>query len=223
MQRIILSSSGGKDSILALHELKAANNVEIVSLLTTYNSDYGRVFMHGVRIELLRMQAESLGLPLIEIGLGKDHTSADYEQAMRDILRDKKDEGVSAVVFGDIFLEDLKQYRTDRLAQVGMEAVFPLWKKDTKELARKFIGLGYKAVVTCVDGYEMDEEFVGREYDEKFLRSLPASVDPCGENGEFHTFVYDGPLFEEGIKIEKGEITQRENRYWFCDIEPILP
>jgi uncharacterized protein (TIGR00290 family) len=220
MLKTLLSSSGGKDSIMALHELKTVGEYDVVGLLTTYNSNYGRVFMHGVRIELLREQAESLCTPLIEVGLCKDHTSADYEAAMTDVLLERKSCGVSSVAFGDIFLEDLRMYRTDRLAQRGMEAVFPLWKKDTAELARRFIGLGYKAVITCVDGYEMDEEYVGCEYDEKFLKSLPQSVDPCGENGEFHTFVYDGPLFKERIKIEKGEITSKDGRFVFCDLMP---
>ena len=162
----------------ALHEVMAAGGYEVTALLSTYNTDSNRVFMHGVRIELLREQTRSLGLPLIDIGLGKDHTSADYESAMRAALMREKASGVSAVIFGDIFLEDLRQYRVDRLETVGMNAVFPLWKRDTKELARRFISLGYKAVVTCADGNELGEEYVGREYDLEFIQSLPAAVDP---------------------------------------------
>ncbi len=220
MEKAILSWSGGKDSVLALHELKAQGDYEIEALLTTYNSDYGRVFMHGIRLELLRAQADALGTRLIELGLCKNHTSADYEAAMRDILAAEKENGVSSVVFGDIFLEDLRAYRTDRLASIGLEAVFPLWKRDTKELAKKFIGLHYKAVVTCVDGNELDEDYVGCGYDEEFLRRLPASVDPCGENGEFHTFTYDGPLFSEKVEFTTGEKVKRDDRYWFCELGP---
>jgi uncharacterized protein (TIGR00290 family) len=220
MNKAILSWSGGKDSMLALHELKAANDVEINALLTTYNTDYGRVFMHGIRIEMLRTQAESLGIPLIEVGLSKDHTSADYEQDMKDALLPMKKDGITSVAFGDIFLEDLRQYRTERLAQIGMDAIFPLWKRNTKDLAKRFIELGYKAIVTCVDGNELGEEYVGCEYDKDFLQNLPASIDPCGEYGEFHTFAYDGPMFKKRISFSIGEKVLRDNRYWFCELEP---
>jgi len=218
MQKAILSWSGGKDSVLALHELRKRGEYEAAALLTTYNSDYGRVFMHGVRIGLIREQADSLGLPLIEVGLGKDHTSSDYEAAMAAILEEKKAKGFSAVAFGDIFLEDLRAYRTDRLARAGMEAVFPLWKRDTKELAAAFIGLGYKAVVTCVDGYELDGELAGSEYDRGFIAKLPPGTDPCGENGEFHTFTYDGPAFKRMIRFDKGEKVSKDGRFHFCDL-----
>ncbi|MFH0861834.1 MAG: ATP-binding protein [Candidatus Altiarchaeota archaeon] len=220
MPNAILSWSGGKDSLLALERLRREGKYDVAALLSTYNSDFGRVFMHGVRIELLRMQAESLGLPLTEVGLGKDHTNTDYEGAMGAILEGKKGEGISAVAFGDIFLEDLRAYRTDRLARAGMEAVFPLWKEDTAALARDFIARGYKAIVTCVDGCELDEDLAGREYDGEFLKSLPSDADPCGENGEFHTFAYDGPGFGKPVRFERGEITSKDGRFFFCDLIP---
>lgn len=215
----MLAWSGGKDSVLALQELKSTADVEISFLLTTYNADYGRVFMHGVRMGLIRQQADALGIPLVEVGLGKDHTNEEYGRAMLDVLLKQRAFGVSAVAFGDIFLEDLRRYREENPAKAGMDAVFPLWRTDTTELARRFIQLGYKAVVTCADLKFLGGEYVGREYDDEFLLNLPENVDPCGENGEFHTFVYDGPLFRRWVGFTSGGKTLRDGRFWYCELE----
>ena len=137
---------------------------------------------------------------------------------MREVLQKYLTAGVSSVVFGDIFLEDLRKYREDNLSKIGMKAIFPIWKRDTVELARGFIDLGFKAVITCVDSDVLDKAFVGRLYDQQFLSELPSTVDPCGENGEFHSFVYDGPIFEKKVSYTKGEIVFRDNRYWYCDL-----
>ncbi len=218
MKKVLFSWSGGKDSALALYEIQKDPAYEIVALLTTVTEDYDRVSMHGFRTELLVAQAASLSLPLKQIKISKDATNDDYENRMRESLTQFQNDGVLSVVFGDIFLEDLKKYREDKLAQVDMGAIFPLWKKDTKELANKFINTGFKALITCVDTNVLDARFTGRDYDTDFLSDLPAGVDPCGENGEFHTFVYNGPIFKEPLGFERGEVVLREKRFSFCDL-----
>ncbi|KKN60953.1 hypothetical protein LCGC14_0526950 [marine sediment metagenome] len=218
MKKVLFSWSGGKDSALALYEIQKDPAYEVVALLTTVTEDYDRVSMHGFRTELLVAQAASLSLPLKQIKISKDATNDDYENRMRESLTQFQNDGVLSVVFGDIFLEDLKKYREDKLAQVDMGAIFPLWKKDTKELANKFINTGFKALITCVDTNVLDARFTGRDYDTDLLNDLPAGVDPCGENGEFHTFVYDGPIFKEPLGFERGEVVLREKRFSFCDL-----
>lgn len=218
MKKVLFSWSGGKDSALALYEIQKDPACEVVALLTTVTEDYDRVSMHGFRTELLVAQAASLSLPLKQIKISKDATNDDYENRMRESLTQFQNDGVLSVVFGDIFLEDLKKYREDKLAQVDMGAIFPLWKKDTKELANKFINTGFKALITCVDTNVLDARFTGRDYDTDLLNDLPAGVDPCGENGEFHTFVYDGPIFKEPLGFERGEVVLREKRFSFCDL-----
>ena len=218
MKKVLFSWSGGKDSAVALHEIQNNPDYEIVSLLTTVTEDYGRVSMHGFRTKLLEAQAASLSLPLTKIKISKEATNDEYENLMRKTLTEFQREGLHSVVFGDIFLEDLKKYREDKLAQIDMGAIFPIWKKDTSELAKWFIDAGFKALITCVDTKALDARFTGRDFDTDLLNDLPAGVDPCGENGEFHSFVFDGPIFKELVAFQKGEVVLRENRFSFCDL-----
>jgi uncharacterized protein (TIGR00290 family) len=218
MKKIIYSWSSGKDSAMALHELMKNADCEIASLLTVVTKDYGRISMHGVREELLDLQAVSIGLPLEKIFITKRSGNGEYESLMREALIRRKKDGVKAVAFGDIFLEDLRKYREDRLREVGLEAVFPIWKRDTRELAGSFIEAGFKAIITCVDTKVLDKKFSGRLFDRQFLSELPANVDPCGENGEFHSFVYDGPIFKDPIPCRTGEKVVREERFYYTDI-----
>jgi uncharacterized protein (TIGR00290 family) len=214
---LLLSWSSGKDSALALHALQTGGGYEIRSLLTVVTAEYGRVSMHGVRQELLHAQGKALGLPVMEIQIHPQTTLADYEKVMRETLIQQMAQGVTAVAFGDIFLEDLKRDREQKLASVGLAAIFPLWKKDTAQLARQFIAAGFRAVVTCVDTQKLASSFAGREFDAHLLADLPPGVDPCGENGEFHTLVYAGPVFRYPLKIERGECVLRDERFCFCD------
>jgi uncharacterized protein (TIGR00290 family) len=195
----------------------------VVALLTSVTEDYDRISMHGVRRVLLERQAASLGYPLEIIYITKNSSNEEYEARLKEKLLQYKARGVSSVVFGDISLEDLRKYREDNLAQVGMKGVFPIWKRDTVELAHKFIDLGFKTIITCIDSNVLDKRFVGRAFDEQFLSELPAQVDPCGENGEFHSFVYDGPIFRQKIGLRKGRVVLRDNRFYFCDLVPIGP
>ena len=216
---IFLSWSGGKDSALALYEIHQANSHSVAALLTTITEDYDRISMHGVRRALLEQQAEALGLPLKKILIPKDSTNAIYEARMRALLEEGLREGVNTVAFGDIFLEDLKLYREKNLAQLGMKGLFPIWKRDSTELAHTFINLGFKAVVVCVDTAILAPTFAGRPYDQNLLRDLPPNVDPCGENGEFHSFAFDGPIFKHKINHTVGEVVRRDH-YCFCDLVP---
>jgi len=220
-RNVIVSWSGGKDSALALHEVLQLEGVRVAALLTTVTEDYDRTSMHGVRRTLLREQVRTIGLPLEEVFISGDGDEGLYERRMHEVLERQKAAGVEAVVIGDIFLEDLRRYREQKLARAGMEAVFPLWGRDTRELAQRFLDLGFRAVVTCVDTQALDRSFSGREYDRGFLAELPGSVDPCGENGEFHTFVHDGPVFGRPIPFTRGDVVLRENRYCFCDLLPV--
>lgn len=217
-EKILFTWSGGKDSSLALYELKRKGGYEISSLLTTVTAGYERISMHGVRITLLERQAASLGLWLEKIYITKNSSNQEYESKMRERLLGYRDRGISSAAFGDIFLEDLKKYREDCLAKIGMKAVFPIWRRDTKELANAFIDLGFKAIITCIDSHVLDKKFVGMDFDRRFLSELPSGADPCGENGEFHSFVYDGPIFQERISFKRGEIVLRDNRFYFCDL-----
>ena len=216
---ILFSWSGGKDSARALYEIQRGHEHSVAALLSTITKDYDRVSMHGVRRDLLERQAEAIGLPIERIYIPKDATNGEYEARMKAVLERYCKEGVDSVAFGDIFLEDLKQYREKNLAQLGMRGVFPIWKKDSAELARSFIELGFKAVVVCVDSRYLDETFAGKAIDSEFLQRLPSGVDPCGENGEFHSFVFDGPIFRNEVTFRLGE-TVRRGAFWFCDLLP---
>ena len=217
-QKIVFSWSSGKDSASAFYEMQKVKNYQILSLLTTVTQDYERVSMHGTREVLLDKQAASLGITLHKVFISKERSNIEYEEKMRNALLSIKSEGVESIGFGDILLEDLKKYREDKLSQIGMKAIFPLWKKDTGKLASRFIDLGFRAVVTCIDSKVLKKDFVGRDFDKDFLADLPSGVDPCGENGEFHSFVHDGPIFREPILYKKGEIVLRDKRFYYCDL-----
>jgi uncharacterized protein (TIGR00290 family) len=217
-ERVLFAWSGGKDSSLALHEVHRADTYRVSALLTTITEDYGRISMHGVRRQLLEKQARSLGYPLEVVLIPKSCTNEEYEATMQGVLERWSGHGVTGVVFGDVFLEDIRAYRERNLSRIGMKGIFPLWGSDSSELAQRFIDLGFKAVVTCVDSQALSGEYVGRDYDQRFLEELPEAVDPCGENGEFHTFVYDGPIFRERVDVARGEIVVRENRFYYCDL-----
>jgi uncharacterized protein (TIGR00290 family) len=217
--KVIVGWSGGKDAAQALYELKQTENIEITALLTTVTEGYDRISMHGVRRDLLVRQANALGYPLEEIRIPIKCTNEIYEQRMQQSLERLLKEGVSGAAFGDLFLQEVRAYREERMSRIGMRCLFPLWGKPTAELARRFINLGFRAVVVCVDTQAIGGEFAGREYDETFIRDLPVNADPCGENGEFHTFVYDGPIFANPIPIERGEIVLRDERFNYCDLK----
>ncbi len=221
MERVLVSWSGGKDSAMALYEILKGGQYEVAALLTTVTKDYDRISMHGVRRTLLEGQAASLGLHLDEIWISKQSSNDEYESKMAEVLKGYMETGVVSVVFGDIFLEDLRADREKNLAVLGMKGVFPLWKRDSAELMRSFIDLGFKAVTVCVDTRALDGRFVGRSIDEQFMADLPKEVDVCGENGEFHSFVYDGPLFRSRIAHELGEVLLRDNRFYYCDLIPV--
>ena len=217
---VIVSWSGGKDSTMALYELQRTNNYNVLTLLTTITKEYDRISMHGVRRILLERQSESLGFPLEKLYITENISQEEYEAKMKFKLMKYKKRGVSSVVFGDIFLENLRKQREENLSKIGMNGIFPIWKRNTAELSRTFIDLGFKAIVTCIDSKVLDKKFAGRNYDEQYLNELPSNVDPCGENGEFHSFVYDGPIFRKKVALEIGDIVLRNNRFYFCDLVP---
>jgi uncharacterized protein (TIGR00290 family) len=216
---VLFCWSGGKDSAMALHALRAARDCRITALLTTITEEYDRISMHGVRRALLERQAESLGLPVHAVLIPPQCINATYEERMKEALAQYFARGVRRVAFGDIFLEDLRVYREKNLAQAGMQAMFPIWKRDTRELAREFVRLGFRAIAVCVDPCALDPSFAGRELDASFFADLPPGVDPCGENGEFHTFVFDGPVFKSPIAFRVGEKVLRDG-FCFCDLLP---
>jgi uncharacterized protein (TIGR00290 family) len=218
IELVLFCWSGGKDSAMALHALRNQRDLSVAALLTTVTEGYERISMHGVRRALLLRQAQSIGLPLQEVRIPPQCVNPIYETRMREALLTQKENRVRCVAFGDIFLQDLREYRERNLAQVEMRAMFPIWKRDTRELAQEFCAMGFRAVAVCIDSKKLSREFAGREVDESFFRDLPAGVDPCGENGEFHTFVYDGPIFSKAITIEQGEIVERDG-FYFCDLE----
>jgi uncharacterized protein (TIGR00290 family) len=202
---------------MALHELRRDVRYEIAALLTTVTESYDRISMHGVRRVLLERQAAALGLPLEMVTIPPVCVNADYEARMEAALTVWRERGIRRVAFGDIFLQDLREYRERNLARAGMEAIFPIWLRPTDKLVREFTGLGFRAVTVCVDPKKLDGSFVGREIDEEFVAELPDGVDPCGENGEFHSFVYNGPGFAEPVGFTRGEVVLREG-FWFCDL-----
>jgi uncharacterized protein (TIGR00290 family) len=204
---------------MALHTLLRLPDVSIVALLTTVTETYDRISMHGVRRELLVQQAQSIGLPLHEVRIPPQCVNPVYEARMEEAMRVHYDAGVRSVAFGDIFLEDLRAYREKNLARIGMTALFPIWKRDTRELIRSFHAARFRAIAACIDPKVLDRSFAGRELDDAFFRDLPAGVDPCGENGEFHTFVFDGPIFRNPISVRAGEILERDS-FIYCDLLP---
>jgi uncharacterized protein (TIGR00290 family) len=217
--KVLLSWSGGKDSCLALYELQRSPDIHIESLLTTITRDFDRISMHGVRRALLERQAESLGVQLHKIEISKAAGNDEYEAKMGEVFSLFRARGIETVAFGDLFLEDIRAYRERLLAKHGMKGIYPIWGRDTGRLIRDFIASGFKTAVVCVDPKQLDPSFVGRVIDENFLAKLPPHVDPCGENGEFHTFVFDGPIFHAPVRFSFGEIVCRDS-FWFCDLVP---
>ena len=215
--RALLSWSSGKDSAWTLHLLQARPHIDVVGLLTTVNRDMKRVAMHAVREELLEMQARAAALPLRKVPIPHGCSNADYEQAMGEQMSRARDEGIEAIAFGDLYLADIRRYREEKLHHTGITPLFPLWGLKTDGLAREMIRGGLKARITCVDPKQLDGAFAGREFDAALLRELPASVDPCGENGEFHTFAYDGPMFRAPIGVTGGEVVTRDG-FVFADL-----
>ena len=208
--KAIFNWSSGKDSALALYKVLQNSEFEIACLLTSVNQQLQRISMHGVRVELLEQQAKSLGLPLEIMQIPEIPTMEAYENVMNETLTKLKNQGVTHSIFGDILLEDLRKYREDQLAKIGFEAIFPLWQIPTTDLIQEFIALGFKTIVVCVNERFLDKSFVGRIIDQDFINDLPENVDLCGENGEFHTFTFDGPIFSKPIDFEIGEIVYRK-------------
>lgn len=234
MKKAIMAWSGGKDSAYCLNKVLTEKLFDVKYLLTTINDDVKRISMHGIREDLLDEQAKSSGIPLLKVRVSEG-TNDEYEKQMAKVLLKAKAEGIDYVIFGDIFLEDLKAYREKNLAKLGMSGVFPLWKTDTMNLLNDFVDRKFKAAISCVnDGY-LGKEWAGREIDELFIKQLPAAVDPCGENGEYHTFCYDGPIFKKKINLIVGEVVYKPleiltgtdctlpantttKGFWFCDL-----
>lgn len=217
--KVLVSWSTGKDSAWCLHTLRAMPSVEVVGLLATVNEVYDRVAMHAVRYELLKAQASAVGLPLVVVRLPSPCSNATYDAAMEQAMSRARDEGVEAVAFGDLFLVDVRRYREERLGRVGMAALFPLWGRPTRALAEEMIAAGLRARLTCVDPRALPASFAGREFDHSFLGELPARVDPCGENGEFHSFAWDGPMLARPVGVRTGEVILRDG-FVFADLLP---
>ena len=215
-----LAWSSGKDSAWALHVVRQAGEFDVVALLTTVNRTHSRVAMHAVRESLLEMQAAATGLALVKVPIPSPCSNEFYERAMDEAMARAKKSGVNHVIFGDLFLEDIRAYRERHFAACGMTPVFPLWRKDTGRLAEEMLAGGLSAYLTCVDPRRMDREFVGRRFDADFLREIPVNVDPCGENGEFHSFANAGPMFRKEIPVAVGEIVEREG-FVFADLLPL--
>jgi uncharacterized protein (TIGR00290 family) len=218
-KRALVAWSSGKDSAYALHLARQDPGLEIVGLLTTVTDAYERVAMHGVREALLDAQAASVGLPLVKVRIPSPCPNEVYERAMGDAMAQALAQGVDHVVFGDLFLADIRAYREKQLARIGMTPLFPLWLRDTGALAREMIADGLSAVLTCVDPKQLDRSFAGRRFDGALLDALPSSVDPCGENGEFHTLVTAGPMFARPLRVRTGEVVERDG-FVFADVLP---
>ena len=214
---VVVSWSGGKDSSLALWRLRQSPEWEVRALLTTVTEGYDRISMHAIRESILAQQAAEIGVPVVRVPIPPECADALYQQRMSEALQDPRIEDVEHFAFGDLFLEDVRAYRESRLAAAGKQGVFPLWGEDTAELARSFIEQGFRAILTCVDPRRLDASFAGRYYDESLLRDLPETVDQCGENGEFHTLVFEGPIFSNPIRVEVGEVVTRSG-FVFCDV-----
>lgn len=228
MEKAFINWSGGKDCTLALHKVTEEKELSVEFLFTSLSRQYQRVSMHGVRKEMITRQGLALGIPSRKLYLPENTTMEVYDQHMQNEMMLMKERGINHCIFGDIFLEDLRKYREEKLKAVHIQPHFPLWKKDTTALLKEFIDLGYKSIIVSVDSQKINPNFLGRELSYEFLAELPGSVDPCGENGEFHTYVFAGPLFHEPIKFEKGEIVKKnythdgkEFEYAFLDLVPL--
>lgn len=221
-RKTLLSWSSGKDSAWTLHVLRQEPHIDVAGLFCTVNKEFNRVAMHAVRVELLQQQAKSAGLPLHMIQIPYPCSNAEYDDAMTSFIDGAKTENIECFAFGDLFLEDVRRYREDRLKETGITPIFPIWGIPTKELSRKMVASGLKAVITCIDPKRLAREFAGREYNESFLDDIPAGVDPCGEYGEFHSFAFDGPMFQNPIEISLGETVHRDG-FIFTDLLPPTP
>jgi uncharacterized protein (TIGR00290 family) len=219
-RKTLLSWSSGKDSAWALHILRGMSDVEVVGLMTTVNEVHQRVAIHAVRLQLLQLQAEALGLPVQVIGLPSPCTNSQYEEAMGKFVDESKRRGIECMAFGDLFLADIKEYREAKLAGTEIIPLFPLWLAPTDRLAQEMISGGLRAVVTCVDPQQLALSFAGREFNEQFLADLPKHVDPCGERGEFHTFAFDGPMFKKPVSVELGSVVERDG-FGYADLLPV--
>lgn len=230
--KAIMNWSGGKDSTLALYKILMDKNYQVETLFTTISHQLRRITMHGVREALLDAQAAALELPLRKLELPASNTMDLYNELMAKHMQEFKKQGITHSIFGDIHLEDLKKYRKEQLQQVGLNAVFPIWKQPVQDVVREFIDLGFKAVVVCASARYMDERFVGRTIDDAFIKDLPKEVDVCGENGEFHSFVYDGPIFKQPVAFELGEVIYKDygiagkevnydTGFYFRDLKPL--
>jgi uncharacterized protein (TIGR00290 family) len=218
-KKTLLSWSSGKDSAWALHVLRQQPELRIVGLMTTVNQLYQRIAIHAVRLELLERQAEAVGLPLQIINLPYPCSNAQYETAMEKFIEESREEGIECMAFGDLFLQDIREYREAKLAGTGITPLFPLWKMPTDLLAREMISSGLRAMISCVDPQQLPASFAGREFNEALLAALPGQVDRCGERGEFHTFAFDGPMFSKPVDIRVGEIVEREG-FVYADLLP---
>jgi uncharacterized protein (TIGR00290 family) len=219
MKRVLLSWSSGKDSAWSLHLLRTMNDYEVVGLLTTFNGAADRVAMHGVRRSLVKAQADAAGLPLWDVDLPWPCSNDDYERAMRAVCERALQAGIECMAFGDLFLAEIREYREKQLSGSGLQPVFPVWGIPTDVLARDMIAAGLRAKLTCIDCKQIEPHFAGREFDAKLLSELPAAADPCGENGEFHSFVYAGPMFRNAIPVQSGEVVRRD-QFAFADLVP---
>ena len=219
MKKVLLSWSSGKDSAWALKLLRQRSDVQVAALITTFNSAANRVAMHAVRRALVETQADRIGAPLWAVDLPWPCTNAEYEERMQAVCQRATSKGIAAIAFGDLFLQDIRDYRIRQLQGTGLEPLFPLWQIPTDLLGREMIAAGLKAKLTCVDPSKLERSFAGRDYDERLLQDLPAGIDPCGENGEFHTFVYEAPVFSSPIRVETGEVVERDG-FVFADVLP---
>ena len=238
MAKYFLNWSSGKDAAFALYLVQKQNKIKVEKIVTNINTKTERISMHGVRKELLDLQVKAIQIPLHQISLPGNISMAGYNQIIEEELKSLKKRGFTHSIFGDIFLEDLREYREQQLKSMGIKAVFPLWKKDTRQMMNEIIEAGFKAITVCVNSNLLDKSFCGREVDKKFLEDLPVGIDPCGENGEFHTFVYDGPIFQEPVNFEVGEVVEKfyspttakedcftkeqswDTSFWYCDLLP---
>jgi uncharacterized protein (TIGR00290 family) len=219
VKKLILSWSSGKDSAWTLHLLRQQPDIQVVALLTTFNAEADRVAMHAVRRALVEAQAERTGIPLWAVELPWPCSNSEYEDRMRAVCQRATAAGITAIAFGDLFLQDVRDYRIRQLQGSGLEPLFPLWQIPTPQLSREMIAAGVKAKLTCVDPSKLERSFAGQDYDSRLLQTLPAGIDPCGENGEFHTFVYDAPIFSSPIAVRSGEVIERDG-FVFADLLP---
>jgi len=226
IKKKVAVSFSGKDSTLALHDLLHSDEYEVAVLIASVTEGFNRTSIHGVRVELLEAQAESIGLPLRKIWIPENCSNEKYQEIMLQVNNELKEQGIDHIAFGDLFLEDVRQYREDMLKPLGITPIFPLWGEDTTNVLKRFLSLGYKTIITCVDLTRLTEEFSGKEINDQFIEELPDGVDPCGENGEYHSFVFDGPIFNRPIEYLVGEmkltadVYTGETRFCFTDLIP---